>query len=91
MASEVQDKKNVRIGADFSPEAYECLEEIASHYGGDKIKALSHALGFISYITRGLEKGQKLIVEKDYKIFGITLYTRRREVLLNEYLFAQQA
>ena len=60
-------------------------------YGGDKIKALSHALGFISYITRGLEKGQKLIVEKDYKIFGITLYTRRREVLLNEYLFAQQA
>ena len=59
--------KTVRVTADFSPQAYEELEEIAKQLGTTKVEAIRKALGLLKYIGEEKRKGASIIVRNNKK------------------------
>jgi hypothetical protein len=56
-----------RITADFSPEAYEVLNDTAKQLSISKAEALRKALGLINFVIRQQKEGWTLILEKGDK------------------------
>jgi len=52
-----------RITADFSPEAYEVLSNVARKLRTTKADTLRRALGLINFILREQSNGWKIILE----------------------------
>lgn len=58
-------KKYTRMTADFTPEAYQTLSEVATRFGGSKAEAVRRALGLLNYLLRQKDQGWTLVLEKD--------------------------
>ena len=56
-----------RITADFSPEAYDILNDTAKQLSISKAEALRKALGLINFVIRQQKEGWTLILEKGDK------------------------
>ena len=50
--------------ADFSPEAWDALEEIAETLHTSKIEALRRAIDLMQFALREKKKGHRIIIEK---------------------------
>ena len=59
--------RTVRVTADFSPQAYEELEEMAAQLGTSKVETIRKALGLLKYIGEEKKKGASIIVRANGK------------------------
>ncbi len=65
-------KKLTRMTADFTPEAYETLTNVAEKVGGSKAEAVRKALGLFWFLLQQKDAGWTLVLEKG---------DRRREIV----------
>jgi len=56
--------RGLRVIADFSPEAWCALEEIAETLHTSKIEALRRAIGLMQFALREKKKGHRIIIEE---------------------------
>lgn len=56
-------KEPTRITADFSPEAYQTLTEVAQQLDTTKAEALRRSLGLLRFILEQKKEGYKIFVE----------------------------
>jgi hypothetical protein len=54
-----------RIVADFTPEAYEVLSDVAQQLNTSKADALRRALGLANFILRQQKEGWRVILEHE--------------------------
>jgi hypothetical protein len=54
-----------RVTADFTPQAYITLEEVAKKLNTNKADAIRKSLGLILYVLTQKENGKRLIVESE--------------------------
>lgn len=52
-----------RVTADFSPEAYEILENVSALLKTNKAEALRRSLGLVKFVLEEQKEGNKIIVE----------------------------
>jgi hypothetical protein len=58
------DDKPTRVTVDFSPEAYEALNEVAKYIDGSKAEALRRALGAYRFLLNQQRDGWNVMLEK---------------------------
>lgn len=54
-----------RVTADFSPEAYSTLSEVAELLGSSKVDALRRSLGLMHFVLIQQKEKWKVVLEKD--------------------------
>lgn len=57
-------KKLTRITADFTPEAYDTLSDVANMLDKSKAEAIRQALGVLSFLLKEKKDGWRLYLEK---------------------------
>jgi hypothetical protein len=56
-------KELTRITADFSPEAYQTLNEVADLMNTTKADVLRRSLGLLRFVLQEQKEGRKIVIE----------------------------
>jgi hypothetical protein len=65
MADKKGQKEYIRVTADFTPKAYNTLNEVAEKLSTNKADAIRRALGLILYVLDQQANGKKIILETE--------------------------